>query len=135
MVHAQSFGWLDTVKNGEIGGTEGKSKRVEAIAITLDTQGLLAKDGSELTGGISYRVHAQSVGWMDPVTVEANSTSPASMVAAGKYAGTTGHGYRLEAIEISLTGAVAEEYDVIYRAHVQKIGWMGWVKNGATAGT
>ncbi|MBR3368785.1 hypothetical protein IKG45_03285, partial [Candidatus Saccharibacteria bacterium] len=29
----------------------------------------------------------------------------------------------------------AKLYNIEYRVHVQDIGWMGWVKNGATAGT
>ena len=41
----------------------------------------------------------------------------------------------MEAIEIRLTGELAEQYDVVYRAHVQNIGWQDWVSNGEKAGT
>ena len=41
----------------------------------------------------------------------------------------------MEAIEIKLDDAAAKLYNIEYRVHVQDIGWMGWVKNGATAGT
>jgi uncharacterized protein YjdB len=34
-----------------------------------------------------------------------------------------------------LTGALAANFDLAYRANVQNIGWMPWVKNGAVAGT
>ena len=44
-------------------------------------------------------------------------------------------GKRLEAIQIKLTGDVANYYDVYYRVHVQTYGWLGWVKNGDKAGT
>jgi len=41
----------------------------------------------------------------------------------------------MEAIRIQLTGGDANNYDIYYRVHVQNIDWMGWVKNGETAGT
>jgi uncharacterized protein YjdB len=34
-VHCQGKGWTDWVKNGEIAGTVGQSKRLEAIQIRL----------------------------------------------------------------------------------------------------
>ena len=30
---------------------------------------------------------------------------------------------------------MAKRYDVYYRVHCQRIGWMGWAKNGQMAGT
>ena len=44
-------------------------------------------------------------------------------------------GKALEAIQIKLTGTLAEKYDVYYRVHCQTYGWMGWAKNGDPAGT
>ena len=49
--------------------------------------------------------------------------------------GTEGRAYRLEAIEIKLTGEMAEHYDVYYRVHAENFGWLGWAKNGQQAGT
>ena len=49
--------------------------------------------------------------------------------------GTSGEAKRLEAIQVQLTGDIAEHYDVYYRVHAQKLGWMGWAKNGESAGT
>ena len=49
--------------------------------------------------------------------------------------GTSGQAKRLEAIQIRLTGKIAEEYDVYYRVQAQSYGWLGWAKNGETAGT
>jgi uncharacterized protein YjdB len=49
--------------------------------------------------------------------------------------GTSGEAKRLEAIEISLTGEMAEKYDIYYCVHAQKFGWMGWAKNGEPAGS
>ena len=81
--HVQSFGWeKEWKKDGQMSGTSGKAKRLEAIRI-------------ELTGTISsyydvyYRVHAQSYGWM-------------GWAKNGETAGTAGLGKRLEAIQICL---------------------------------
>ena len=49
--------------------------------------------------------------------------------------GTSGRSLRLEAIQIELTGDMANWYDVWYRVHAQNVGWMGWACNGAQSGT
>ncbi|MFD1901912.1 hypothetical protein GQR36_21280 [Enterococcus termitis] len=41
----------------------------------------------------------------------------------------------MEAIQIKLTGELAEKYNVEYRAHVKDIGWQKYVSNGTIAGT
>ncbi len=38
-------------------------------------------------------------------------------------------------IQILLTGEMAEHYDIFYQPHVSNIGWIGWAKNGESAGT
>ena len=53
----------------------------------------------------------------------------------GAVCGTTGESKRLEAVKISLSGEIAEEYDIYYRVHIQSYGWLGWAKNGETAGS
>ena len=37
--------------------------------------------------------------------------------------------------ERALTGELANTYDVWYRVHAQRFGWMGWAKNGEKSGT
>ena len=49
--------------------------------------------------------------------------------------GTTGRGLRIEGIKINLTGSQARYYDVVYRTHIQGIGWQNWVSNGQMSGT
>lgn len=72
---------------------------------------------------VSYSVHAQSYGWMNPAQ-------------NGKTAGTTGQGKRLEAIAISLKqNGTSYAGGLRYQAHVQTYGWMNWVDadtNGAS---
>lgn len=49
--------------------------------------------------------------------------------------GTEGLSYRLEAIQIELTGDDADQFDIYYQVHAQNMGWLGWAKNGESAGT
>lgn len=54
-VHAQTYGWLDTVQDGAMAGTSGEAKRLEAIQISLGN--------APVSGSIQYRVHRQTYGW------------------------------------------------------------------------
>lgn len=115
IVHCQDYGWEeDWKKDGQMSGTEGKAKRLEAIQIKLP-------DG--VSGSIEYRTHIQDIGW------EKNWSKD------GEVSGTEGQCKRLEAIQIRLTGEVAENYDVYYSVHAENFGWLGWAKNGEEAGT
>ena len=110
--HIQNIGWAQTVKDGEVSGTSGQSKRLEGIKINLNN----------ISGGVTYRTHVQTYGWQD-------------WVSDGEISGTSGQSKRLEAIEIKLTGEAEKRYDIYYRVHAQTYGWLGWAKNGETAGT
>ncbi|MBQ3335256.1 MAG: hypothetical protein IJG85_06700 [Eubacteriaceae bacterium] len=115
--HIQNIGWgqgfvsFNQRKTAVI-GTSGQSLRVEGI--------ILKDDDPDLT--LTYNAHCQNAGWT-------------GWKNEGEYAGTEGHGWRMEAVQIKAEGANADKYDIEYRAHVQNIGWMPWVKNGETAGT
>ena len=110
--HVQDIGWMNYVRNNELAGTTGQSKRLEAIKIKVNG----------IEGDILYQVHVQDIGWMN-------------YVKNNDQAGTTGLSKRLEAIRIKLTGDLAEQFDVYYQVHVQDIGWMNYVKNNEQAGT
>ena len=120
----QTYGWQKTVKNGQIAGTMGQSKRMETMAISV-------KDlvGADSDLGIRYNAHVQSIGWQGDVN---DSTT---WKKDGENAGTVGMSKRLEAIQIELSGDDAEKYDVYYRVHAQTYGWLNWAKNGEIAGT
>ncbi len=120
-VHGQSYGWTDEItpavgeyNSGTIAGSTGKSKRIEAMVLDLDTTGV--------SGGIESSVHVQKYGWINNIP-------------GGEIAGTTGESKRMEAITINLTGTIAVYYDIYYRVHVQNLGWLDWAKNGQKAGT
>lgn len=118
--HVQTYGWMDSVADGAVSGTQGQSKRMEALRIYLENP----KDtsGKEIAGSIEYQAHSQTYGWM-------------GWKKEGEIAGTTGEAKRLEAVQIRLTGALAEKYDVFYRTHSSYWGTLGWAKNGEIAGT
>ena len=42
---------------------------------------------------------------------------------------------RVEAFKVRLDGDANEMFDVMYKAHVQDVDWMNWVRNGEVAGT
>ncbi|GCF95936.1 hypothetical protein NRIC_38270 [Enterococcus florum] len=113
--HVQTQGWQNSKKDGEISGTVGQSKRLEAIRIKLEN--------TSVSGSIQYRTHIQGIGWEN--TFKQNNA----------VSGTSGQSKRLEGIQIKLTGDIAKDYDVYYRVHAQKFGWLGWAKNGEDAGT
>lgn len=80
--HVQNIGWQAEKADGEVSGTSGQSKRLEAIKINLTGNATKQYD-------IYYRVHAQNFGWL-------------GWAKNGQSAGTAGYCYRLEAIQIVL---------------------------------
>ncbi len=119
--HVQTYGWQTWKYNGQLSGTTGKSKRLEAINIELKNK--------DCSGDIVYTTHVQTYGW------QGSETDQTKWYKNGQMAGTSGKAKRLEAIRINLTGEMAEKYDIYYRVHAQSYGWLGWAKNGAPAGT
>ena len=109
--HVQTYGWQNN--QGNLYGTTGKAKRLEAIELAVYGNDKL---------GLTYTTHCQTYGWLN-------------WVKDGAMSGTSGEAKRLEALEIKLTGDDASYYDVYYRVHVQHFGWMGWAKNGNPSGS
>ena len=97
--HVQSYGWQGNInksatwkKDGEMAGTSGQAKRLEAIMIKLTGEMADHYD-------VYYRVHAQSYGWL-------------GWAKNGDPAGTAGYAKRLEGIQIVLVpkGGTAPSY-------------------------
>jgi hypothetical protein len=113
--HMENKGWLFWRESGETAGLTNEALQIESLQIDLcDMNG---------KGMLKYRGYVQDKKWQDWVD---SSTD--------KYAGTTGEGKRLEAIEIKVKDKYADKYNIVYRAYVQNKGWGNWVKNGQTAG-
>ena len=113
--HVQKIGWQDYVSDGDSAGTTGLGYRIEAIKIKIEYP--------DYSGNVEYKSHIQTYGW------------ESAFKKNNQLSGTSGEAKRLEAIEIKLTGEIATYYDVYYRVHAQKFGWLGWAKNGEEAGT
>lgn len=113
--HVQDIGWASTSNDGQLSGTVGKSKRIEAIKISVS--GNLGYQG-----GIEYSTHIQDIGWQ-------------AYAQNGQISGTTGKSKRIEAIKVRLNGELASYYDVYYRVHVENYGWLSWAKDDHPAGT
>ena len=111
--YCQTYAWLSEVWNGAVGGTTGKSKRLETISMRLS--------GGTVGGGIVYNSFVSGSGW------QGNRSN-------GDNSGTTGKSKGIEGIRISLTGRASKMYDVYYCTHVEKAGWLGWARNGQSAG-
>lgn len=115
--HVQNIGWQDKVYDGDTAGTTGRNLNLEALQLKVTDAGR-----KNMSGSISYEAHVQDIGWQNAVYDWGT-------------AGTTGRNKKIEALKISLTGELAQAYDIYYRVHSAEYGWLGWAKNGEQAGT
>ena len=131
--YVQNIGWQDYVSDGTLAGTTGKNLRLEAIQISLNGEAAENYD-------IYYRTHIQDLGWL-------------GWAKNGAKAGSAGLSKRMEAVQIKLvekddessipdnlentyiTNQKAPTPSVIYRTHIQNIGWQTEVSDGMLAGT
>ena len=117
--HVQDIGWQRSVSDGATAGTTGRSKRIEAIRVSL-----FSKTGEKLpAGSISVQSHISGIGW---------ESQPAGN---GQTSGTTGQSRAVEALKIKLSDELSANYDIWYRVHSANFGWLGWAKNGEPAGS
>lgn len=110
----KNIGWQSWVWDGQTAGTTGESKPTEGFSIYVE---------NSPNGSIQYRTYSQGFGWLN-------------WVSNGQLSNTALNGARVDAqaIQIRLTGELAQKYDVVYRAHSAYYGWLDWVRNGETAG-
>ncbi|MCF0240243.1 MAG: hypothetical protein HUJ62_07440, partial [Streptococcus gallolyticus] len=90
--HVSDYGWLKQVSDGELIGTTGKSKQMEAFKICI-SEDLPANS-------IQYRSHVANHGW------------ESSYKVAGQQSGTTGESNAVEAVQIKLSDNLASSYDI-----------------------
>ena len=114
--HSQNIGWHNGfVENGVMTvGTEGQSLRLEAVKMKIN----YTNNGSGffIQTGDYYAQNVNCNEWSGVI-------------------GTEGQSRPLYYVAIRLWGPIANEYDVVYRVHIQDYGWSdGWVKNGQLAG-
>ena len=114
--HIQTYGWLEPVHDGQVSGTTGKNKRLEAIKIDLRKLGDIE---------IEVKVHIQGIG---DKTYKINKDSHDTII------GTTGKGKRIEAISMRILKGMSGKH-IKYRVHVAKLGWSSWKQDGALVGS
>ena len=112
--HIENIGWQGIKQNSETSGIIFSGKRIEGLRINLLP--------GTTSGNIVYQAHVENIGWQNPVS-------------NGMISGTVGNSLRLEAIKISLTGDLANKYDIYYRTYIENFGWTGWAKNGEISGS
>lgn len=111
--HTQDIGWREWVRDGQIAGSVGKAKQLEALRI--DTGNLPLK--------LKAKVHIANIGWItvDKITKDA-------------VIGTTGKRLRIEAIELDeIENGTGKK--LYYQAHLANTGWTGKVPAGYATGT
>ena len=116
--HVQKFAWCDYVHDGQVAGTTGRALRCESLEI-------VAPEGVKLDG----MAHIQTFG-----DQKAKVSSDGSVLVVG----TTGLAKRMEGINIrvvSNNNPALKNKTLMYRVHIQKIGWSSWVKAGTFCGT
>ncbi|MBO7675020.1 MAG: Ig domain-containing protein, partial [Atopobiaceae bacterium] len=100
MSHVQGIGWEKSwSRDGQMSGTSGQSKRVEATRIRL--YGNMAKKYD-----VYYRVHAQNYGWM-------------GWAKNGAKAGTQGKSLRIEAMQVVLVKKGAPAPTAVFKGITQ----------------
>ena len=125
--YVRDDGWQDEVSNGNISGTTGKSKPLEAVKIRLD--GNIAQHYD-----IAYQVYISGIGWLD-------------WAYNGEITGNIGYNNQIEAIKIELRDKLEntiednrniyaeEELRINYQSYVKNSGWHNEVNNGSVSGT
>lgn len=106
--HVQDVGWTEAVSDGEVAGTVGEAKRLEALIVDSDYN-------------LECKAHVQNVGWQD-------------YVKRGEIAGTVGQSLRMEAFRIKLIDP-EEGKHVWYRVHVENVGWTEYAIDGDIVGS
>lgn len=109
--HVQDHGWTEWAYAGEVSGSTGQCRRIEAIEIQCKLAG----------AQVEYQTYLKDLGWTE-------------WVSSGM-SGTVGESRQLEAVAVRLTGEKAADYDISYRLHVRDFGWLDWSKNGGYNGT
>ncbi|MDD3305531.1 MAG: lectin like domain-containing protein [Acetobacterium sp.] len=115
----------ETVTATNVSGFNTTTAGTKTLTITVDGQTtsytITVKSATSSDVDVYYRTHIQNIGWQYDCK-------------NGEVSGTSGYGYRLEAIQMQL---VQSDYDlgIAYRTHIQNIGWAPWHYDKEISGT
>jgi uncharacterized protein YjdB len=115
-----------TMSGKRIGGISlSTSKKRDVVLGSTDNGSALRQIYASLVsaaepGSIEYRTLTQFMGWQD-------------WSKNGQAAGSDSD-KQIKAVQMRLTGEIADKYDLWYRVYDTSGGWMGWASNGDSAG-
>lgn len=115
----------ETVTAANVSGFNSTTAGTKTLTISVGgkttSYTITVKSGTSSDVDVYYRTHIQNIGWQYDCK-------------NGEVSGTSGYGYRLEAIQIQL---VQSGYDlgITYRTHIQNIGWAPWHYDKEISGT
>lgn len=117
--HVANIGWQSYVNEGKTSGTTGQSLQMEAIKIKIDPNEYNYK---EINGNVLYKTCDENGDWTE------------DWISNNDIAGSVGKSTGISLIKIKLDGEISNYYDIYYRVHSEQYGWLGWAKNGQSAG-
>lgn len=144
--HLRDYGWSNWQCDGDMIGSTGQSRRVEALRIKpikhMDVAVHIADIGDKTyenitkdtiigTTGQGLRLEALKIMSGDTVylyRVHQKDIGWSAWCVNGQWAGTKGKSKQIEAVEIKVA-------DIAYIAHVEETGDTIWMADGMTAGT
>jgi len=114
--HVQDMGWCEPVRDGQVAGTIGFSKRLEALKITPPKG-----------WNLRVKMHIANVGWKTFDNINEKN---------GTIIGTIGQSNAVECIMIEVKEKPAGDNRKLYfKVHQENAGWKGWTPEGFASGT
>ena len=121
--HVATYGWLDSVHDGQTAGTTGRGIRLEALKIT-------PPEGLELNA----KIHVENKGWLTFNGIKKGASSGEGSSSNDPIIGTVGQALRAEALELDVVKNTTGK-KLMYRVHLEEYGWTDWVNAGFATGT
>jgi len=123
--HCQTVGWLPAVRDGQVAGTTGYAKRLEALKITPPEGWVL-----------EVSMHVQSHGWMTWSGIRKGESSGTESSSNDPIMGTVGEAKRIECLMVKVLDRPAGDNRKLYfQVHQQSTGWKDWTPEGYASGT
>ncbi len=118
-VYRKGAGWSTWEEDGETAGDLNESRKLRALKMDFEANGFNV-------GTVKYRAYFENSGWTD-------------WKSEGESVGNINSDENMKTVEMkvlsgnNLSGQ-SIYYSVYYRTYIKNRGWIGWAKNGETAG-
>lgn len=135
------FSWKEITLNKAVTlGSNKKSLNINAFGEQLLIPGAITtittktySDGTsetssvakQINGSFKCRVYLNGSKWQSAKKATTSSKT---------ISGSTKKNKRIEGVKFSLTGELAQYFDIYYRSYIMDAGWLGWAKNGVSSG-